>query len=47
MKEDLFNIYQNMGISKTVYDVGEQVLAELKERFEEIDTVAEYNSVRL
>ena len=47
MKEDLFNIYQNMGISKTVYDFGEQVLAELKERFEYIDTVAEYNQCKV
>lgn len=47
MKEDLFNIYQNMGISKKVYDFGEQVLAELKERFEEIDTVAEYNQCKV
>ncbi len=47
MKEDLFNIYKNMGISKTVYDFGEQVLVELKERFEEIDTVAEYNQCKV
>ena len=43
MKENLFNIYQTMGISKIVYDFGENVLAELKELFEAIDAVAEYN----
>ena len=47
MKDDLFNIYQTMGISKTVYDYGESVLSELKERFETIDAVAEYNQCKV
>lgn len=47
MKEDLYSIYQNMGISESVYDFGEKVLTELKERFCDIDDVAEYNQCKV
>lgn len=47
MKEDLYSIYQNMGISESVYDFGEKVLTELKERFCDIDNVAEYNQCKV
>lgn len=40
-------MYQSMGISKEVYDFGAEVLAGLKERFETIDTVAEYNQLKV
>ncbi len=40
-------MYQNMGISRTVYDYSEHVLAELKVRFDEIDKKAEYNQLKV
>lgn len=36
-------MYNKLGISKAVYDLGEEILTSLKERFEGIDKVAEYN----
>ena len=36
-------MYFELGVSPKVYDFGEQVLEGLKDRFEEIDRVAEYN----
>ena len=36
-----------MGISKEVYDFGNEILAGLKERFEKIDEVAEYNQMKV
>ena len=47
LKEDIFNIYHSMGISRTVYEFGESVLKELEERFERIDQVAEYNQCKV
>ena len=40
-------MYQSMGISKEVYDFGNEILAGLKERFEKIDEVAEYNQMKV
>ena len=37
------NIYRELGVSDQVYAYGERILASLKERFEAIDQVAEYN----
>lgn len=39
--------YAKMGISKPVYDFGENVLADLKTRFEEIDATAEFNQLKV
>ncbi len=39
--------YETMGISGPVYAFGEKVLAALKDRFEEIDAVAEYNQLKV
>ena len=36
-------MYFELGVSPKVYDFGEKVLEELKDQFEEIDRVAEYN----
>lgn len=36
-------MYQELGISPEVYAFGEKILSELKERFEAVDAVAEYN----
>lgn len=47
LKDEIFTIYQELGISRRVYEFGESVLAELKERFEGIDRVAEYNQCKV
>ena len=39
--------YQSLGISPAVYQAGEAVLAELKDRFEAIDAVAEINQLKV
>ncbi len=41
------NIYNKMGISDELFAFGEEVLAELEERFKEIDKTAEYNQVKV
>ena len=46
MKE-LTEIYESMGISPAVYAYGEAAIARLKERFEAIDQVAEYNQAKV
>ena len=46
MKE-LTEIYESMGISPAVYQYGEAAIARLKERFEKIDQVAEYNQAKV
>lgn len=40
-------MYEALGISQKVYTYGEKILEELKERFEEIDRVAEYNQLKV
>ena len=40
-------MYQSMGISKEVYEFGKEILEGLKERFEAIDAVAEYNQMKV
>lgn len=40
-------MYEQLGISKIVYEFGEQILGELKGRFEEIDRNAEYNQMKV
>ncbi len=39
--------YESMGISPQVYAFGEKILEELKERFQGIDEVAEYNQMKV
>lgn len=46
-KMEIENMYQSMGISKEVYNFGKEILSGLKERFEEIDEVAEYNQMKV
>ena len=46
MKE-LTEIYESMGISPAVYAYGEAAIARLKDRFEKIDQVAEYNQAKV
>lgn len=46
-KMEIENMYQSMGISKEVYNFGKEILSGLKERFEAIDEVAEYNQMKV
>ncbi len=43
----LEQLYASMGISKEVFSYGERILEELKDRFAEIDRVAEYNQAKV
>ena len=45
--EQLQKQYEQMGISPAVYAYGEQALANLKERFDTIDRIAEYNQAKV
>lgn len=42
-----YEIYHSLGISREVYEYGEAILKDLKERFEEIDERAEYNQLKV
>ena len=44
---DTQNMYRELGISDEVYVYGQKIEASLKERFEEIDKVAEYNQLKV
>ena len=45
--EELLELYQTMGISPAVYAYGEQALEKLKDRFDAIDRIAEYNQAKV
>ena len=45
--EELLQIYNSMGISPAVYEYGQKALANLKERFERIDQIAEHNQAKV
>ena len=45
--EKLMELYQTMGVSAGVYKYGEKALLNLKERFNHIDLVAEYNQAKV
>lgn len=47
MNQFLMEQYENLGISREVYEFGEKIEAQLKERFEEIDKRAEYNQMKV
>ena len=44
---ELTSLYENMGISPAVYAYGEDAISRLRERFEAIDQVAEYNQAKV
>ena len=44
---ELENLYGSMGISKEVFAYGERILEDLKERFDAIDRIAEYNQAKV
>ena len=41
------NIFSDIGVSDKVFDFGEEILKNLKERFEEFDKTAEYNQAKV
>ena len=45
--EELIKQYEQMGISRMVYALGEKTLASLADRFAEIDKIAEYNQAKV
>lgn len=47
MKEALKQIYESMGISRKVYEFGERIWESLRERWQEIDAVSEYNQLKV
>ncbi|MBR6737656.1 MAG: methionine gamma-lyase family protein [Clostridia bacterium] len=42
-----FSLYEKLGISKKVYEFGEEIIKTLKQRFLEIDALAEYNQAKV
>ena len=40
---DILEIYQQLGVSRAVYEYGETILKDLRDRFDEIDRIAEFN----
>ena len=46
MKE-IIELYESLGISQAVYEYGEKALERLKDRFDAIDQVAEYNQAKV
>lgn len=47
MNEALRQMYESMGISQKVYDFGERIWESLKDRWQEIDAVSEYNQLKV
>ena len=47
MNQNNMEMYQQLGISREVYELGEQICTGLKERFEKIDEIAEYNQLKV
>ncbi|MBP3304493.1 MAG: methionine gamma-lyase family protein, partial [Oscillospiraceae bacterium] len=45
--EELLELYNGMGISPAVYQYGEKALEKLKDRFDAIDKIAEYNQAKV
>ena len=44
---ELVQMYESLGLSRAVYEYGEQVLASLESRFAAVDQVAEYNQAKV
>ena len=42
-----YKAYEELGISKEVYEFGEKIIDGLKERFDKIDKIAEYNQCKV
>ena len=46
-EEQITHMYRDMGISESVYRFGAQIERQLKDRFDEIDRIAEYNQMKV
>ena len=46
-REELLQLYTEMGISPAVYAYGEKTLDKIQDRFAAIDQVAEYNQAKV
>lgn len=44
---EIIELYESLGISPAVYKYGEEAISKLKDRFEKIDQVAEYNQAKV
>lgn len=44
---ELIDLYREMGIRKEVYEFGNEILENLKERFDAVDAIAEYNQMKV
>lgn len=47
MLNSIDKMYEELGITKEVYEYGEKIIESLKERFEAIDKVAEFNQMKV
>ncbi|MDO4452915.1 MAG: methionine gamma-lyase family protein [Eubacteriales bacterium] len=47
MKTQINSMYETLGISEEVYQFGQKIERQLKERFDEIDETAEYNQLKV
>ncbi len=45
--ENITNMYARLGISPAVYEFGEKMLLKLRDRFDAIDKIAEYNQAKV
>lgn len=43
----MLDIYKEIGISSSVYNYGNKIIDSLKDRFEKIDEIAEYNQIKV
>lgn len=43
----MYDMYGRLGVSREIYDFGQSVLQELKDRFDSIDGTAEYNQAKV
>ena len=41
------SMYEQLGVSAAVYEYGERIIAELRDRFDAIDQTAEYNQAKV
>ena len=45
--EQLVEFYESLGVSRAVYAYGERTIEKLKDRFDQIDKIAEYNQAKV
>ncbi len=44
---ELIKLYKDLGISEKVFNLGEEIIKSLKDRFDKIDEIAEYNQMKV